>query len=317
MIEVIWHGRGGQGAFTAARLLGAAYCSDRTDARALAFPSFGPERRGAPMRAFTKLSHGRIGDRAASTTGDIVVYLDETLLDDGFASELKEGGVVLVNSPSVFDDGRIHSLDASGISASILGRPIPNTALLGALTLLIEDLTRDDVVAAVKGYMPTRLQEVNVKVVDAAIESFKAALGRDQGDLEASARVDLAAASDGTVREKPAWRNELDDEIDIPRLEAGVPVPRSFDGMTCFTSGYLTTCNAGWRQKRPVVDAAKCRACMKCYLHCPDGTIRKTGARRGGDVAAVFVDYDFCKGCGICARICPFDAIEMVPERED
>lgn len=54
MTEVLWHGRGGQGAFTAARLLGAAYSLRGDDSYALAFPSFGPERRGAPIRAFTK-----------------------------------------------------------------------------------------------------------------------------------------------------------------------------------------------------------------------------------------------------------------------
>ena len=55
MTEIVWHGRGGQGAFTAARLLGAAYTLRGDGGYALAFPSFGPERRGAPIRAFTKL----------------------------------------------------------------------------------------------------------------------------------------------------------------------------------------------------------------------------------------------------------------------
>ena len=62
IIEILWHGRGGQGAFTAARLLGAA-CSFADGRYALAFPSFGPERRGAPMRAFTKLDRKPVGDR--------------------------------------------------------------------------------------------------------------------------------------------------------------------------------------------------------------------------------------------------------------
>ena len=79
MIEILWHGRGGQGAFTAARLLGAA-CSMAEGRHALAFPSFGPERRGAPMRAFTKLDDRAIGDRSAIVRADYVVYLDETLL---------------------------------------------------------------------------------------------------------------------------------------------------------------------------------------------------------------------------------------------
>ena len=88
------HGRGGQGAFTAARLLGAA-ASLAEGAHALAFPSFGPERRGAPMRAFTKLSDRPIGDRSAIVRADYVVYLDDTLLGEGWDRELKANGVVL------------------------------------------------------------------------------------------------------------------------------------------------------------------------------------------------------------------------------
>ena len=97
MIEVLWHGRGGQGAFTAARLLGAA-ASMAEGTSALAFPSFGPERRGAPMRAFTKVSARPIGDRSAITRADYVIYLDDTLLAPGWESELKPGGIALVNS---------------------------------------------------------------------------------------------------------------------------------------------------------------------------------------------------------------------------
>ena len=74
MLEIRWHGRGGQGAFTAARLLGAAALFDGQFA--LAFPSFGPERRGAPIQAFTRLDGRRIGDRSALRACDFAVVLD-------------------------------------------------------------------------------------------------------------------------------------------------------------------------------------------------------------------------------------------------
>lgn len=128
IIEILWHGRGGQGAFTAARLLGAA-CSFADGRYALAFPSFGPERRGAPMRAFTKLDRKPVGDRSAVFQADIVIYLDNTLFGEGWEAELKEGGKVLVNTQETFDDPRVVSIDADGISAAILGRVIPNTVL--------------------------------------------------------------------------------------------------------------------------------------------------------------------------------------------
>lgn len=175
MIEVIWHGRGGQGAFTAARLLGAAWCAE--DGRyALAFPSFGPERRGAPMRAFTKLSDAPVGDRSAPKRGNVVVYLDETLFDAGFARELAPGGVALVNAAHAFDDDRVRSIDANGISQAVLGRAIPNTALLAALVPLVPGLTRESLVAAVRSNMPERLQEKNIAAIDTV-------LAATEGDL--------------------------------------------------------------------------------------------------------------------------------------
>ena len=173
MIEVLWHGRGGQGAFTAARLLGAA-ASLEEGAYALAFPSFGPERRGAPMRAFTKFSREPIGDRSAITRADFVVYLDETLLQPGWEHELKPGGRVLVNSCRQFDDRRIVAIDANGISTALLGRPIPNTVFLGALTVLCPAISEAAVKEAIAQYMPEKLHQKNWAVVDEAVRTVRA-----------------------------------------------------------------------------------------------------------------------------------------------
>lgn len=72
-------------------------------------------------------------------------------------------------------------------------------------------------------------------------------------------------------------------------------------------SGHLVEINAGWRTFRPSFDREKCTGCLVCYLVCPDGVIR----REEGKVA---VDYDFCKGCGICAHECRAGAVTMVRE---
>ncbi len=77
---------------------------------------------------------------------------------------------------------------------------------------------------------------------------------------------------------------------------------------TAYEAGYLVTKNCGWRNSRPVVDEKKCVGCLQCYLYCPDGVIYK----KDGKVA---VDYDFCKGCGICARCCRTGAIKMEAEK--
>lgn len=173
MLEVIWHARGGQGAFTAARSLGAAAALGAGHA-ALAFPTFGPERRGAPMRAFTKISDAPIGDRSAVARADFVVYLDETLMEDGWEAELKEGGLVLLNTRRTVDDPRIVAVDADGISQAILKRPIPNTVFLGVIPALTDAVSLDDVHQGVCATMPAKLHQKNLAIVDAAFEELAA-----------------------------------------------------------------------------------------------------------------------------------------------
>lgn len=88
-------------------------------------------------------------------------------------------------------------------------------------------------------------------------------------------------------------------------------IPRSLSEIpdaTAYDAGYLVTKNAGWRNIRPIIDVEKCVGCLQCYLYCPDGVIYK-------DDSKVAVDYDFCKGCGICKKICKVNAIRMEAEK--
>ncbi len=75
----------------------------------------------------------------------------------------------------------------------------------------------------------------------------------------------------------------------------------------CAAAGILVDVNAGWRTFKPLLDSEKCIKCQKCWLICPDGVIDKSGV-------VYEVDYDFCKGCGLCAHECPVKAIKMVKE---
>lgn len=324
MIEVLWHGRGGQGAFTAARLLGAA--ASLSEGRyALAFPSFGPERRGAPMRAFTKMDDAPIGDRSAVARADYVVYLDETLLGSGWEHELKPGGRVLVNSAAAFDDERILAIDADGISASFLGRPIPNTVFLGAIAGLCDRVSLQDVGEAIRQYMPEKLHGKNLAIVEEALRRMAdasdavatgemAAAGiaveSDEGDLRAE-DLESAEGLGSSSLESP-----VRPPARICTLRSGDALdPAVFARTTCFEAGYLTAKNAGWRNVRPVIDAAACTGCLQCYWLCPDGTVFKVDQVEPTG-APVAIDLDFCKGCGVCAKACKFDAIAMIPESE-
>ncbi len=342
MIEILWHGRGGQGAFTAARLLGAA-CSMEPGRHALAFPSFGPERRGAPMRAFTKLDERPIGDRGASSRADYVVYLDETLLGPGWKDELKPGGRVLLNSARAWDDARIVALDADGISTEMLGRAIPNTVFLGALAALCDAVRAEDVCEAIRQYMPEKLHARNLAVVERVLQTSGTWANQGHETEIADAAPACSSLQEGTPAPVPAGTTAQRAAADAaPRTGVDASEPRTartrlaangsariipgicahtapldpaqFAHTTCYEAGHLVSKNAGWRSARPVLDAAACTRCLLCYMQCPDGTIYKVAdeAARGGVTLAV--DYDFCKGCGICAKACRCGAIHMAPE---
>ena len=338
MIEILWHGRGGQGAFTAARLLGAA-CSMAPGRHALAFPSFGPERRGAPMRAFTKLDDRPIGDRSASTKADFVIYLDETLFAPGWEDELKAGGRVLVNSARTWDDPRVTAIDADGISAEVLGRAIPNTVFLGALAALCDEVRAEDVCEAIRQYMPEKLHAKNLAVVESvlaekdawgarcaeatcepACENKRALAGKERpASGTASQALAGADAPEGLAPAAPSPALLGCDGAPrvIPTLRAAHLDPAVFARTTCFEAGHLVSKNAGWRSVRPVLDEAACTRCLLCYMQCPDGTIYKVADEDARGGIRLAVDYDFCKGCGVCAKACRCGAISMVPEHEE
>ncbi|MDO4182542.1 MAG: 2-oxoacid:acceptor oxidoreductase family protein [Coriobacteriia bacterium] len=333
MIEVLWHGRGGQGAFTAARLLGAA-AALAPGTHALAFPSFGPERRGAPMRAFTKLSDAPVGDRSAINQADFVVYLDQTLFAQGWERELKPGGRALVNTTHSFDDPRILSLDASGLSLEVLGRDIPNTVFLGALAVLCEGLQPDQAKEAVRQYMAPKLHDANLRIIDRVVAQL--VQGEAAAPATGAAPAEVGKASNCEAGTPAAGLEALDQPQPpanrrIPTLRTPPADHAVYARNTCWDAGHLVTKNAGWRTQCPVIDPAACTGCLKCYMDCPDGTIYKVKAATsvtptgGGEAAGVekstpnagtpiAIDYDFCKGCGMCVRACRFGALSMIPE---
>lgn len=170
MTEILWHGRGGQGAFTAARLLGAAYALKSENNFALAFPSFGPERRGAPIRAFTKLDSSPIGNRSEIKKADISVFLDDTLFSEKAFEELKDGGVILLNTRKAINDRRVVALDAYEIAERVLKLPVTNTVMLGAISAVLPKISAEDIENAIFLGMPEKLQKKNAEAVREAAE---------------------------------------------------------------------------------------------------------------------------------------------------
>ena len=161
MTEIRWHGRGGLGAFTAARLLGCAV-SLYEGKYALAFPSFGPERRGAPVFAFTRIDNKPITDRSEVVECDIAIVLDDTLFGDPVRNGLKPGATVIVNT--------------TRDKAEILGRPITNVPLLGALIAATGITSVEAVEAAIDNQLAPKLREKNKKLLKKTYEVVKEGL---------------------------------------------------------------------------------------------------------------------------------------------
>jgi len=141
LVEIRWHGRGGQGAVTSAELLARAAINEGKYAQA--FPKFGPERRGAPVQAFNRINASNpIRVRADVDKPDVVVGLDPTLLRIvDVTSGLKDDGILIVNTSRTIEEVEAQfgtkwllvSIDAGKIAREELGVPIVNTTMLGAL----------------------------------------------------------------------------------------------------------------------------------------------------------------------------------------
>ena len=139
MVELRFHGRGGQGAVTSAELLALAAIAQGEYAQS--FPKFGPERRGAPVVAYARISDQQIRDRTAVKTPNIVIVLDPSLLRIVNTSEgIPEDGVQVVNTKRSASEikkefglkGKLVTVDANTIAAEEIGRVITNTTMLGA-----------------------------------------------------------------------------------------------------------------------------------------------------------------------------------------
>ena len=177
LVEIRWHGRGGQGAVTSAELLAQAAISE--DKYAHAFPSFGPERRGAPVLAFVRISSRQpIRIRAEITQPDVVVVLDPGLLSVvNVTSGLKPNGILVINTRRSFDDiearfktkCKLAKVDATTIAREVLGIPITNTTMIGALLRATGVVKLESLVEPLKQRFD-RLAERNIKAMQRAYD---------------------------------------------------------------------------------------------------------------------------------------------------
>ncbi|GJQ22955.1 hypothetical protein BIY37_00890 [Candidatus Brocadia sapporoensis] len=293
MLRVRFHGRGGQGVKVASRVLGTAAFFEGYHAQD--FPLYGAERRGAPITAFTRISHVPILERGVISEPDIIIILDETILNDPLAnplSRLKEGGVVFINTTHSPADAKekykiaeqVIALDITKISLEILGLPVLST-LAGGVASRIAGLREDSLKKAVEKEASEILtdKELVAKNREAALSCFYAI---QPIEVKTSEAVFLGSPV-ANVPFEPAM-------ISSPAINTTGNTPLRRTG--------------NWRVFKPVWNYESCTRCMTCVARCPDGCIAVN------EDGFPFTDYDNCKGCLICVEECPVGAIEKVRE---
>ena len=183
LIEIRWHGRGGQGAKTASLLL--ADAAFNTGKYIQGFPEYGPERMGAPITAYNRISNSPITIHSAIYEPNYVVVVDDTLLESvDVTAGLKETGAIVINTTksakqlkSVLNNykGEIYTIDARKVSMEALGRYFPNIPMLAAIVKVSKVMTEEELLNDMEGSFKHKFAK-KPEVIEGNMKSLKLAL---------------------------------------------------------------------------------------------------------------------------------------------
>ncbi len=187
LIEIRWHGRGGQGAKTASLLL--ADAAFNTGKYIQGFPEYGPERMGAPITAYNRISNTPITVHSNIYEPDYVVVVDDTLLESvNVTAGLKETGAIIINTTKDEEylkkvlngyNGKIFTIDARKVSMETLGKYFPNTPMLAAVVKVSEVMTEEeflnDMIGSFKHKFAKKPEviEGNMKALELSLKEIK------------------------------------------------------------------------------------------------------------------------------------------------
>ena len=187
LIEIRWHGRGAQGAKTASLLL--ADAAFNTGKYIQWFPEYGPERMGAPITAYNRISTSPIRVHSNVYNPDYVVVVDDTLLSAvDVTAGLKKEGAIVINTTKGIDEikpllkgyeGSVYTIDARKISEEALGKYFPNTPMLAAIVKVTEIMPDTDFIEDMKGSFKHKFEkkpeviEGNMKAIEIALKEVK------------------------------------------------------------------------------------------------------------------------------------------------
>ncbi|MEO0074615.1 MAG: 2-oxoacid:acceptor oxidoreductase family protein [candidate division WOR-3 bacterium] len=289
ILEIRWHGRGGQGVVTCAELLAKAAIAEGKYAQSA--PSFGPERRGAPVAAFLRISSKPIRLRSQIDHPSIVVVLDPTILIlPDVVAGIRKNAIFIANTNKLLEDVkyllgvnvRLGVVDATKIALEEIKRPITNTTMMGAFIRATEIVKLETAKEQIKERFPTNY-EININ-----------AMMRGYQELEMESEENQIV-----IKETKS--------VQIPKLPGWRELPIGLATQAASAQNYKT---GSWRSLVPVTDATKCIKCGLCWIYCPDS------ARYRMSDGTYETNFEYCKGCGVCARECPSRCITMIEEKE-
>jgi pyruvate ferredoxin oxidoreductase gamma subunit len=297
MKEIRFHGRGGQGAVTAAELFAQAAISSELYAQG--FPNFGAERRGAPVMAFLRVSDSQIFLRERIEKPDVVVVLDSSLIGLPEVTEgLAPGKKLIINASKNQRKNFEHLeekyvvclVDASQIAMDTIGLPITNTAIIGSLVKATELITLDSLSEPFR----KRFGKLSAKNIDAMLKAYEQTevLGyrASENDEAADSETDYQQYIQGEALYP--W----------PEVEIGCDVNQPGNSRDFLTGNWRTG-------SYPLMDKDKCISCGICWIMCPEIAFKQN------EDGSYTWSGDYCKGCGICVTTCSKKALSMEVEQ--
>jgi pyruvate ferredoxin oxidoreductase gamma subunit len=296
MYRIRLHGRGGHGMKTASRILGNAFFAAGFEVQDA--PRYGAERRGAPIFAYVRADRAPIHERGVIADPDLVVVADDTLVPVAAAGVLvgvSERTVLLLHTREAPEawrerlavEGPVVTLPPADEELGFVG-----AGCAGAAARFVGVIPREALAQAIREELADMRPEVVERNVAQGLAAF-----------------DAMAPHAGIVREGPeagAGDRTPPDWIDLPFEAARISAPTIHGGATS-----VEVRTGLWRTMRPVIDYEHCNRCSwVCSTFCPDGAITVEADRTPR------IDLDHCKGCMVCAAVCPPHAIGAIPERE-
>ncbi len=267
MIEIRLHGRGGQGAVTASRIIATAAYEEGKYSQAI--PMYGTERRGAPLTAFVRIDDVRVRERELVHNPEISIVLDPLIAkQQAVVDSLKPGGLVLLNTAyppeevKIGGDFKVATVDATTIALETLGRPITNTAILGAFAKVTGLLKVESLEKAIKKYFPGRLGDMNIAAVKRSYEEVKGPIQAVVKDAPPE-KADIHVGGYGVLKDVSSWR------VYTPEID----VEKCIGCKNCWIFCPETAIQWDEEKNKPWIRFEACKGCGLCANECPVNAI--------------------------------------------